>query len=134
MKRVEVVAAVIVDRVRGVLCARRSGGVYDGIWEFPGGKIEFGESGPVALEREIREELGCCVAVGAPIETTVHTASHLVIDLTTYWCEVMVGEPEPEALEHSEVRWVAAGDLGGLEWAPADVPSVERVVRELGEA
>lgn len=124
-REVAVVGAVIV-RDGLVLCARRGpGGATGGLWEFPGGKIEPGEAPEAALEREILEELGCRVRVGEEVTTTRHAYDALVVTLSTYWCEVVAGEPEPS--EHEEVVWLAPAELGGLAWAPADVPAVDLV-------
>lgn len=124
-----VVGAVIVRDGR-VLCAQRGpGGSLSGRWEFPGGKVEDGESAPGALAREIAEELRCTVAVGEPIATTHHDDGRVVVVLTTYWCALTSGEPQ--RTEHAELRWVAPGELGHLDWAPADVPAVEVVAGAL---
>lgn len=125
---IPVVGAVIV-RDGAVLCARRGGaGPLAGRWEFPGGKVEPGETPVDALVREIEEELGCRVRVGAEVTTTAHPP----IVLTTYWSELECGEPR--AVEHAEVRWVTAADLAALDWAPADVPAMERVLATLAAA
>ncbi|WP_197280955.1 (deoxy)nucleoside triphosphate pyrophosphohydrolase [Microbacterium sp. No. 7] len=125
---IHVVGAVIV-RGGAVLCARRGGtGPLAGLWEFPGGKVEPGESHTGALVREIDEELGCGVRVGSEVTTTPHRT----IVLTTYWCELVHGEPR--ALEHDEVRWVVPAELRMLEWTPADVPAAALVAAELGAA
>jgi 8-oxo-dGTP diphosphatase len=126
-RHIAVVGAVIV-RDGLVLCARRGpGGATGGMWEFPGGKIEPGEAPEAALEREILEELGCRVRVGTEVTTTTHAYDALVITLATYWCEVVDGDPV--ATEHEELTWLAPAELGGLAWAPADVPAVELVRR-----
>lgn len=122
---IEVVGAVIV-RDGLVLCARRGpGGDAGGMWEFPGGKVEPGESPQGALARETHEELGCVVEVGAPVTTTRHVGARLVVVLSTYWCRVVSGTPHPR--EHAEVRWLPASRLAELAWAPADVPAVELI-------
>jgi 8-oxo-dGTP diphosphatase len=115
---IEVVGAVLVQDGR-ILAARRSREMnLPGMWEFPGGKIEPGESPQDALRRELAEELGCTVEVGDRVQTTTH--GHVI--LTTYYCRLVDGTPE--AIEHSELRWVAPHELAALEWAPADIPAV----------
>lgn len=110
-----------------VLCAQRpAGGPLGGRWEFPGGKVEPGESRRQALRREIREELRCEVEVGTQVESTPDDRSSLT--LTTFYCTILDGEPE--ATEHAELRWVPRTELGRLEWAPADLPAVRRVARK----
>lgn len=96
-----------------------------GAWEFPGGKIEPGETSRGALVREIAEELRCEVRVGAEVTTTTHAYDFAVVRLTTFWCDLVAGEPAPA--EHAELRWLAPAALDELDWAPADVPSVRAV-------
>ncbi len=120
-----VVGAVIV-RAGQVLCARRGPvGALPGMWEFPGGKIEPGESAEQALRREILEELGCSIEVGQQITTTTHAYDFGVVRLTTYACSLTDGEPTPT--EHDEIRWVPPAKLPELDWAPADIPAVRLI-------
>lgn len=126
MREIPVVGAVIVRDGR-ILCARRGGdGPMAELWEFPGGKIEAGESPQEALVREIREELGCEIAVGDEVTTTTHAYDFATIVLTTFWCQLLSGEADPT--EHVEVRWVEPSRLAGLTWAPADIPAVEIIM------
>lgn len=129
-QRIDVVGAVLV-RAGLVLAARRGPAMAQaGLWEFPGGKIEPGESPREALRRELREELHCDVDVGELVETTSHRYSFGTVRLTTFFATLRSGEPA--ATEHAELRWLPATDLPGLDWAPADVPAVECVIRTLG--
>lgn len=129
-KHFKVVGAVIV-RDGLVLCARRApGGETGDLWEFPGGKIEPGESAGHALEREILEELGCHIKVGAKVTATTHEYDFGVITLTTFYCDLLDGTPT--ATEHAALLWLAPDELDDLEWAPADEPGVELVKRHLG--
>lgn len=127
-KRIDVVGAVIV-RDSNILCAQRG---FDtslaGLWEFPGGKIEAGESAREALVREITEELLCEVSVGSKLETTAHEYDFGTVVLTTFFCELVSGTPH--LTEHAEVRWLPPEDLNTLDWAPADLPAVARIVAE----
>ena len=124
---IDVVGAVII-RDGLILCAQRGpGGSLAGMWEFPGGKVEPGETPQAALAREITEELCCQIIVGQPIASTRHETGSATITLHTYYCTLIAGEPE--ALEHAQVSWVSPGDLGQLPWAPADIPTVERIQR-----
>ncbi|WP_341952937.1 (deoxy)nucleoside triphosphate pyrophosphohydrolase [Salinibacterium sp. TMP30] len=126
-KQINVVGAVIV-RDGLILCAQRGpGGALPGMWEFPGGKIETGETPRDALAREIAEELECEVAVGELITTTTHEYDFGFVVLTTFYCELLSGTPV--LTEHTDVRWLAPTELSSLEWAPADVPAVELIER-----
>ncbi|MEI2652890.1 MAG: (deoxy)nucleoside triphosphate pyrophosphohydrolase [Nocardioides sp.] len=126
-----VVGAVIV-RAGLVLCAQRGPGSQAGLWEFPGGKVEPGETPQDALVRELAEELGCSVSVGERVTTTTHEYAAVVVELTTYWCRLVGGEPT--AHEHQALAWLSADELLGLDWAPADLPAVDLVIAALGSA
>lgn len=119
----EVVGAVI-ERDGLILCALRplTSSLPD-VWEFPGGKVEIGESNETALVREILEELCCRITISAHLTTTTHDNEARSVRLHTYRCEIVEGVPI--ANEHAELRWVALHDLRTLDWAPADVPAVE---------
>lgn len=123
-KQIDVVGAVVI-RDGLVLCAQRGPGPMDGLWEFPGGKIEPGETPREALVREIDEELHCRVQVGPEVATTTHAYDFGVITLTTFYCTVLDGEPV--LTEHAAVRWEPPSRLHLLEWAPADIPAVHRI-------
>ena len=118
---IEVVCAVIQDADGRVLAARRAPGkAQAGRWEFPGGKIEPSEAAEAALIREIREELGCALTVGAALTPVDHPYPGGVIRLRPYLAEIVDGQPV--AHEHSELRWVGRDEAAALDWAPADVP------------
>lgn len=130
-KRINVVGAVL-TRGQTILAARRSSTMsLPDMWEFPGGKIEANESPEQALLRELDEELLCSAEIGALVETTEHEYDFGVVVLTTYYCS-LVGE-EPRLTEHSEIRWVQAAELDQLDWAPADIPAVVRVMKDFRE-
>jgi len=96
------------------------------LWEFPGGKIEPGESAREALRREIDEELNCQIDVGSQIVTTTHEYDFGVVTLTTFYCELVSGEPT--LTEHAAIKWLAPEQLDSIEWAPADIPAVEQIM------
>ena len=93
-----------------------------GLWEFPGGKVEPGESPIDALRRELAEELKVNVEVKQYLTTTDYEYEFGVVSLSTYYVELR--GTEPVLTEHSEVRWLAPSELFDVEWAPADVPAV----------
>lgn len=92
-------------------------------WEFPGGKIKKGEEPQVALVREIKEELGCAITVDEKVEEIEYEYETIIVHLTTYKAQIIEGIPK--ALEHTELKWVSVKDLNNLNWAPADIPTVE---------
>lgn len=128
-KQINVVGAIIV-RDGLVLAAKRGPDMaLPGFWEFPGGKIELGETPETALARELKEELMCEVNIGAHVDTTAHEYDFGVVNLSTYYATL--NGSEPKLTEHSEVRWIAPIDLMSVKWAPADIPAVERIMRDL---
>ena len=128
-RQIRVVGAVVVKEGL-VLCAQRGvDGSLPGLWEFPGGKIEPGETPAEALAREISEELGCVVEVDAEITTTTHEYDFGVVTLTTFYCTLVAGLPE--ASEHAAIAWLDPSDLKTLPWAPADIPAVELIQADL---
>ena len=125
----QVVGAAIVDDGR-VLVARRSGGPYDGLWEFPGGKVEPGESDLPALVRECAEELGVAIAPGpfvgeVLLDGVVGGGAPGSSTLRVWAARLESGRPV--AHEHAEIRWVDAGGLEDLDWIPADRPLIPAV-------
>lgn len=127
-KQINVVGAVI-RRDGLILCAQRGPkGSLAGMWEFPGGKIEAGETPREALQREIVEELHCRVSVGDQVTSTVYEYDFGVVTLTTFYCELIDGTPVLS--EHEAVVWLQPSELRTLDWAPADVPAVDIIEQE----
>ena len=130
-KSIDVVGAVFIQDGR-VFAARRG---FDksmpGKWEFPGGKIEEGESPQQALTRELKEELLIDARVDSHLVTTPCEYDFGVVNLSTYLCELVSGEPT--LTEHVEARWVPYRELGQLDWAPADIPAVSLIVKRLND-
>jgi 8-oxo-dGTP diphosphatase len=125
------VAAGVIEREGRILAARRKRGSHlEGHWEFPGGKIEPDESPEDCLVRELAEEIGVCVRPREILEVVFHRYPEKSVLLLFYRCDLLEGEPRP--LECDEVQWVALADLPSYDWAPADVPLVERLARISG--
>lgn len=116
-----IVGAAIVDGGRVLACERSDPPEVAGRWEFPGGKVEPGESEEEALIRECEEELGVLVAVGERIGQDV-PLGHGRSVLRVYLATLLKGQPVP--LEHSEIRWLTGEQLADVQWLPADAPIV----------
>ncbi|HEV8439371.1 MAG TPA: 8-oxo-dGTP diphosphatase MutT [Methylomirabilota bacterium] len=121
------VAAAVIERDGKILITRRRVGAHlGGLWEFPGGKPEAGESLEAALRREMGEELDTDVDVGERIETVEWEYPDKRVRLVFFGCELR-GEPRP--LEGQEMAWVARADLAAYEFPPADATLIERLSR-----
>jgi 8-oxo-dGTP diphosphatase len=131
---VQVVGAAIVDGGR-VLVAQRAGGPYDGCWEFPGGKVEPGESELSALVREIQEELGVAIEprafVGEVVLDGVVAGGAPGSSTLRVWWARLSGGGVPVAHEHAQLRWVGVDELDDLDWIAADRPLIPAVRRLL---
>ncbi len=106
-------------------CLRPEGKHLGGYWEFPGGKVEPGESREAALVRELREELGVEVVVGTALEPVCWKYYRGEIRLLPYLCVITGGHPHPH--EHERVCWCAPRDFESLDWAAADLPVLEQI-------
>lgn len=125
----DVVCGVIVNSEGQFLaCLRPDGKHLGGLWEFPGGKVDPGESAESALVRELREELAVEVEVGLPLGPVVWSYGERVIRLLPFYCRILSGQLE--AIEHQELRWCAAGNFADLVWADADVPILHEILAE----
>ena len=127
-KRIEVVAGILLKEGR-VLATRRAKGEFKGGWEFPGGKIEPGESPEAALARELREELAVEVSVGPLFCVVEHDYPAFHLSMRCFPCKIASGEPI--LLEHDSAKWLAPSELRSVEWLPADVSVVERLAADL---
>ena len=117
MRQIEVVAAII-QRDGAYFATQRGYGEFEGMWEFPGGKIEPGESPEAALQREIQEELGIDITINRFLCTTDYDYPSFHLTMHCYLCEIKSGEIELR--EHKSARWLTAETLDSVEWLPAD--------------
>jgi 8-oxo-dGTP diphosphatase len=123
-----VVAAAIVRAGRVLGACRSAPPELSGWWEFPGGKVEPGESDGLALIRECREELGVDIAVGALLGAV--PLAGRAGELRLYQAELLAGQPHP-LQDHGELRWLGAGELDSVPWLPADRPLLAAVAEAL---
>ena len=128
MKTVEVVAAAIYQEGK-VLAAQRGYGEFKGGWEFPGGKIEPGETQEQAIVREIQEELAATIEVKEKIGTVEYDYPAFHLKMHCFWATVKDGEPK--LLEHENARWVDKNTIRTVGWLPADMELIEQVVKKL---
>lgn len=122
MKTIKVVAAVIRDGDK-IFATQRGYGDLKGGWEFPGGKIEEGETPQEALKREIMEELDTEIEVGELIDTIEYDYSEFHLSMGCYWCSVVSGNLVLK--EHEAARWLTKDKLRLIEWLPADIILVD---------
>lgn len=133
MKTVRVAAAVIKSENEAgesiVFATQRGGGTFQGGWEFPGGKIEAGETPRQALRREILEELGVEILVGEQIDTIEYDYPDFHLSMDCFWAKIVSGKPVLR--EHEAARWLAGTQLQSVEWLPADSLLLNRISRNL---
>lgn len=129
-KPLEVVAALLWEKDKFLICQRPAGKSRGLLWEFPGGKVEPGETMQQALARECAEELAVTVEVGSQFFQVTHEYPDTAIRLTVFHC--VVGTGVPQALEHNDLRWVHPGQTEGYEFCPADVGVLQEVKRLYG--
>ena len=126
MKTIEVVAAIIEDPQTGaVLATQRGYGDYAGGWEFPGGKVEPGETPEEAIVREIKEELQATIAVDRFLVTVDWDYPNFHLTMHCYWSHVVDGHLA--LLEHSAAKWVSSETIDSVGWLPADLLVVDAI-------
>ncbi len=125
MKNIHVVGAVILHDGK-ILCTQRPDSTtLPRMWEFPGGKIELGELPEEALIRELQEEMSCDISVGEQLDHTVYEYDFGIVHLTTFYCYLNNGMPILK--EHRAMKWLKPDEIKQLDWAPADIPAVEKL-------
>jgi len=127
-KYIKVVGAVI-QKDGKILCAQRNEHTsLPLLWEFPGGKIEENELPEDALERELIEEMQCEINVGEKVVTTVHEYDFATIELTIFYAEMVNDHIILE--EHADMKWLLPTELNKIEWAPADIEAVQKIMKD----
>lgn len=124
MKTIEVVAAII-KKDDKIFATQRGYGEFKGYWEFPGGKIESGETPGQALIREIQEELNVDIEIGELIETVDYDYPHFHLTLHCFLCKIISGELK--LVEHEDSRWLTKETLDEVEWLPADKDLINKL-------
>lgn len=128
MKHIDVVAAIIFENEK-ILCVQRSSNKYEYIsykYEFPGGKIEEGETKTKALIREIKEELNIDIKVNSEFLTVTHEYPDFRITMHSYVCTSQ--SKELKLTEHVDFKWLSKHEIKNLDWAAADIPIVEKLI------
>ena len=128
MKTVRVVAAIIREGNK-VFATQRGYGDYKDGWEFPGGKIEQGETPQQALAREIKEELDTDIAVGDYLTTIEYDYPAFHLSMQCFWCKIVDGTPV--LIEHEAARWLDLDHIDSVDWLPADLTIIPLIKNEL---
>ena len=125
LKRIEVVAAIIHDAEGRIFATQRGYGEWKDGWEFPGGKIEAGETPEEALRREIWEELETRIEVERLVETVEYDYPQFHLTMHCFLCRVESGRLELK--EHEAARWLEKEELGSVDWLPADLQIIDKL-------
>ncbi len=125
----EVVAALIINDGRFMICKRPEHKARGGLYEFVGGKVEIGETNQEALIRECREELNVVVKVGAPFMDVVHEYPDLTVHLSVFYAEIAEGTPE--LIEHTDIRFISPSEIDKYVFCPADIEILAQIKKAL---
>lgn len=128
MNTVKVVAAVI-HKDNKIFATARGYGEFKGMWEFPGGKVEAGETSQQALIREIQEELDTKITVGDLIGTIEYDYPTFHLSMDCFWCKVAEGKLK--LLEAEEAKWLSKDNLYSVQWLPADMTLIEKIEQQM---
>lgn len=137
-KRVVRVAAALIVKDDKFLVAKRSAGRHlAGYWEFPGGKIEEGESASTACSREVFEELQCSISVDSYFLTCNHEYEDFNLSMDVYICHLLAGQEPVKSADHDEIRFISADEMDSIEFAPADIsflPNIKQFMHSFTRA
>ena len=125
---IEVVAALIWDNDKFMICQRPAHKARGLLWEFVGGKVELGETKEQALVRECREELAVTLSVGDAFMDVVHEYPDLTVHLTLF--NATIAEGEPQKLEHNDIQWIKPSEIVNFEFCPADKDILQKIILE----
>ena len=129
-KITKVVAALIWDGDRFMICQRPAHKARGLLWEFVGGKVEPGETMEAALIRECREELAVELTVGALFMQVVHTYPDITVELSLFHASICSGEPQK--LEHEDIQWITPAQIPNYDFCPADTEILDRIMKQYG--
>ena len=127
----EVVAALIWDKDKFMICQRPADKARGLLWEFVGGKLEQGETKEQALIRECKEELNILLSVGDVFMDVVHEYPDLTVHLTLF--NALIVEGEPQKLEHNDIKWITPGEIPNYEFCPADEEILKKIIEARGK-
>ena len=122
----EVVAALIWDKDKFMICQRPAHKARGLLWEFVGGKVELGETNEQALIRECREELAVTLSIGDVFMDVVHEYPDLTVHLTLFNATIAKGEPQ--RLEHNDIKWITPSEIPNYDFCPADEEILEKLI------
>jgi 8-oxo-dGTP diphosphatase len=125
----EVVAALIWDNDEFMICQRPANKARGLLWEFVGGKVEYGETKEQALIRECKEELNILLSVGDVFMDVIHEYPDLTVHLTLF--NTTINDGEPQKLEHNDIKWIIPSEIPNYEFCPADVEILNKIKQEM---